>query len=211
MAGGILPLPLSQNRLCKIPRNRFGGRARETYRAEKPAPSPGPTLRYRPAERRWAWRSDLVACADVESARFYGSRRHRSAPCRRHPRYKSLKLPLRSWGQRNRKFRIVRALNNLGYSERLAYNVVSLERSTYYLIKNDQPTNREVPTERGRLLGRHHVIVAICQVDGTPGTAVMTRRDHPRWSTVRDGGERRRKPSEWQLDRITWRENGSWK
>jgi hypothetical protein len=114
---------------------RFGGRARETDRAEKPALRPGPTLRYRPAERRWAWRSDLVPCADVESARFYGRRRHRSAPCRRHPRYKSLKLPLRSWGQRNRKFRIVRALNNLGYSERLAYNVVSLER--FHLLPDE--------------------------------------------------------------------------
>jgi len=86
---------------------------------------------------------------------------------------------------------------------------VSLERSTYYLIKHDQPTNREVRTERARLLGRHHVIVAICQVDGTPGAAVMTRRDHPLWSTVRDGGNAAGKPSEWRLNRIKWRENGS--
>ena len=43
-----------------------------------------------------------------------------------------------------RKFQVVRGLNNLGYSERLACAVVGLERSTYYDIKFRKPNDREI-------------------------------------------------------------------
>ena len=43
-----------------------------------------------------------------------------------------------------RKFQVVRGLNNLGYSERYACQVVGLDRSTYYDIKFKKPTDREI-------------------------------------------------------------------
>lgn len=54
-------------------------------------------------------------------------------------------MPLRE-GQRRpkRKFQVVRGLNNLGYSERYACQIVGLDRSTYYKIKFRQPNDREI-------------------------------------------------------------------
>ncbi len=43
-----------------------------------------------------------------------------------------------------RKFQVVRGLNNLGYSERVACRVVGLSRSTYYDIKHHRPTDGEI-------------------------------------------------------------------
>ena len=43
-----------------------------------------------------------------------------------------------------RKFQVVRGLNNLGYSERVACRAVGLSRSTYYNIKHHQPTDSEI-------------------------------------------------------------------
>ena len=43
-----------------------------------------------------------------------------------------------------RKFQVVRGLNNLGYSERYACQIVSLDRSTYYGIKFRKPNDREI-------------------------------------------------------------------
>src|SRR5262249_1829463 len=43
-----------------------------------------------------------------------------------------------------RKFRVVRGLNNLGYSERFACKLVGLDRSTYYGIKFPRPNDREI-------------------------------------------------------------------
>ena len=56
-----------------------------------------------------------------------------------------------------RKYQVVRGLNNLGYSERLACRVVGLDRSTYY---GDQvpPAKRRrgPPPAAGRRHRRHH-------------------------------------------------------
>ena len=42
------------------------------------------------------------------------------------------------------KYQVVRGLNNLGYSERLACATVGLSRSTYNQIKFHKPTDREI-------------------------------------------------------------------
>src|SRR5207249_3719984 len=47
-------------------------------------------------------------------------------------------------GGPKRKYQVVRRLNNLGYSERLACDVVGLSRSTYYDIKHHRPTDRDI-------------------------------------------------------------------
>jgi len=43
-----------------------------------------------------------------------------------------------------RKYQVVRGLNNLGYSERVACRVVGLSRSSYYDIKFHEPTDKEI-------------------------------------------------------------------
>jgi hypothetical protein len=43
-----------------------------------------------------------------------------------------------------RNFPVVRGLNNLGYSEHRACEVVGLDRSTYYDIKFRKPNDREI-------------------------------------------------------------------
>ncbi len=53
--------------------------------------------------------------------------------------------PLRGGCRRpNRTFQVVRGLNNLGYSERYACQLVDLDRSSYYDIKFRKPNDREI-------------------------------------------------------------------
>lgn len=53
--------------------------------------------------------------------------------------------PLRGGHSRpKRKFQVVRGLNNLGYSELYACEIVGLDRSTYYDIKFTKPNDREI-------------------------------------------------------------------
>ena len=47
-------------------------------------------------------------------------------------------------GRPKRKFQVVRGLNNLGYSERAACQLVGLGRSTYYKMKFGHPSDREI-------------------------------------------------------------------
>src|ERR1700676_3749216 len=87
--------------------------------------------------RRW-WRERGARSADAGPTTGQGTRGRVEAGQGRQ------RLVRGGHGQPKRKYQVVRGLNNLGYSERVACQAVGLSRSTYYKIKYRQPTDRDI-------------------------------------------------------------------